>query len=100
MSYLEVFRVFTGVGVDVSNFFGVGEGAGVLKCGAGPEPESEKCDSADLWSGIKESVSLQKRRAITRTGWAREIWRKNHCKKHCVAGDSYHRIKTQYSLER
>jgi len=48
MSYLEVFGVQTGVGVDVSKFFGVG--AGVLKRGAGAEKESEKCDSAHLWS--------------------------------------------------
>ena len=47
MSYLEVFGVLTGVGVDVSKFFGVG--AGVLKHGAGAESESEKCDSAHLW---------------------------------------------------
>jgi len=46
MSYLEVFRVLTGAGVDVSKTFGVGAGAGVLKCGAGAE--SEKCDSAHL----------------------------------------------------
>jgi len=30
MSYLEVFRVLTAVGVDVSKFFGGGAGAGVL----------------------------------------------------------------------
>ena len=47
MSYLEVFGVLTGVGVDVSKFFGVG--AGVLKRGAGVESESEKGDSAHLW---------------------------------------------------
>jgi len=46
MSYLEVFRVLTGVGVDVSKFFGVR--AGVLKRGAGAESESEKGDSAHL----------------------------------------------------
>ena len=40
MSYLEVFGVLTGVGVDVSKIFGVGAGA---------ESESEKCDSAHLW---------------------------------------------------
>jgi len=45
MSYLEVFGVLAGVGVDVSKFLGVG--AGVLKRGAGAE--SEKCDSAHLW---------------------------------------------------
>jgi len=39
MSYLEVFRVLTGVGADVSKFFGVGAGA---------EWESEKCNSAHL----------------------------------------------------
>jgi len=31
MSYLEVFGVLTGVGVDVSKIFGVGAGAGVLR---------------------------------------------------------------------
>jgi len=46
MSYLEVFGVLTGVGVDVSKFFRVG--AVVLTHGAGAEPESEKCDSAHL----------------------------------------------------
>ena len=45
MSYLEVFGVLTGVGVDVSKIFGVG--AGGLKHGT--ESESEKCDSAHLW---------------------------------------------------
>jgi len=44
MSYLDVFRVLTGVGFDVSKFFGVG--AGVLKHGV--ESESEKCDSTHL----------------------------------------------------
>jgi len=48
MNYLEVFGLLTGVGVDVSNFFGVGAVAGVLKHGAGAESESEKCDSAHL----------------------------------------------------
>jgi len=43
MSYLEVFGLSTGLGVDVSKFFGVG--TGVVKRGAGPESESEKCDS-------------------------------------------------------
>jgi len=33
-SFLEVFGVLTGVGVDVSQFFGVEGGAGVLKHGA------------------------------------------------------------------
>jgi len=46
MSYLEVFGVLTGVGVDVSKFFGVG--AGVLMRGAGAVSESEKGDSAHL----------------------------------------------------
>jgi len=55
MSYLEVFGVLTGVGVDVSKFFWVGAGAGVLKRGAGAELESEKDDSAHLWY---EAVSL------------------------------------------
>jgi len=44
MSYLEVFGVLTGVGVDVSKFVG----AGVLNRGAGAESESEKGDSAHL----------------------------------------------------
>jgi len=39
MNYLKLFRVLTGVGVDVSNFFGVAAGARVLKRGAGAEPE-------------------------------------------------------------
>jgi len=47
MNYLELFGVLTGV--DVSNFFGVGAGTGVLKRGAGAESESEKCESAHLW---------------------------------------------------
>jgi len=47
MSYLEFFRVLTGVRVDVSKIFGVG--AGVLKRAPGAESESEKCDSAHLW---------------------------------------------------
>jgi len=47
MSYLEVFGVLTGVGLDLSKFCGVG--AGVLKCGAGAESEPQKCDSAHLW---------------------------------------------------
>jgi len=48
MSYLEVFEVLAGVGVDVSKFFGVGAAAGVLKRGARAESESEKCDSTHL----------------------------------------------------
>jgi len=40
MGYLDVFGVLTGVGVDVSKIFGVG--AGVLKCGARVESESDK----------------------------------------------------------
>jgi len=48
MSYWEVFGVLTRVGVDVSKFIGVKNGAGVLKRGAGAESESEKCDSAHL----------------------------------------------------
>jgi len=40
--------VLLGIGVDVSKFFRVGAGTGVLKCGAGAESESEKCDSAHL----------------------------------------------------
>jgi len=46
MSYLEVFGVLTGVGVDASKFIGVG--ARVLKPEAGTESESEKCDPAHL----------------------------------------------------
>ena len=46
MSYLEVFGVQTGVGVDVSKFLGFGAGARVLKHRAGAE--SEKGDSAHL----------------------------------------------------
>jgi len=34
MSYLEVFGVLTGVGVDVSKCYGVETGAGVLRSGA------------------------------------------------------------------
>ena len=49
VSYLEVFGVLTRVGVDVSKFFGVGVGAGVLQRGAGVESESEKGDSVHLW---------------------------------------------------
>jgi len=47
MSYLEV---STAVGVDVSKIFRIEARAGVLKCGAGAESESEKlkCDSAHL----------------------------------------------------
>jgi len=48
MSYLEVFGVLTGVGVDVSKFFGVG--AGVLEPEAVAESESEEYDSAHLRS--------------------------------------------------
>jgi len=47
MSYVEVFGVITGVGVDVSKVFGVE--AGVLNRGAGAESVSEKGDSAHLW---------------------------------------------------
>jgi len=47
MSYLEVFGVLTGVGVNVLKFFWVG--AGVLKRGAKAEWDSEKCDSAHLY---------------------------------------------------
>ena len=53
MSYLKVFGVQTRVGVDVLKFFGVGAGAGVLKRRAGVE--SEKCDSAHLWSEAENS---------------------------------------------
>ena len=42
--------MLTRVGVDVSKFFGVRAGAGLLKRGARAESESEKCDSAHLWS--------------------------------------------------
>jgi len=54
MNYLKLFGVSTGVGVDVSNFFAVEAGAEVLKCGAGAELESEKCDSAHRVPGIEE----------------------------------------------
>jgi len=47
MSYMEVFVILNGVGVDVSTFFGVG--AGVLKPETGAESESEKSDFAHLW---------------------------------------------------
>jgi len=47
ISYLKVFGVLTGVGVDVSKFLGLG--AGVLKPEAGAASESENCDSAHLW---------------------------------------------------
>jgi len=47
MGYLGVFGVLTEVGVDVSTFFGVGAGAGVVKRGTGVKPE--KCHSAHLW---------------------------------------------------
>ena len=62
MSYLEVFRVLTGVGVDVSKFFGVGAGAGVLKPEAGVESESEKWDPAHLWLlyGLQTRSKCQK----------------------------------------
>jgi len=49
MSYLEIFGVLTGVGVDVSKIFGVGAGAAILKRGARVESESKKCDSAHLF---------------------------------------------------
>jgi len=55
MSYLEVFRVLTGVGVDVSKFFGVASGAGVSKRGAGVVSESEKCDSAHLRFAVSKN---------------------------------------------
>jgi len=50
MSYLDVVRMLTGVGVDVSKFFRAGAGVGILKHWAGAESESEKCNSAHLWS--------------------------------------------------
>jgi len=53
MSYLEVFGVLTGIGADVSKFFGVGAGAGVLKPEAGVESECEKrAESAHLWLAV------------------------------------------------
>jgi len=64
MSYLEVFGVLIGAGVDVSKFFGVGAkffgvGAGVLKRGAEAESKSEKCDSAHLcFTPSADSASL------------------------------------------
>jgi len=53
MSYLAVFGVLTGVGVDVSKFFGAG--ARVFKRGTGAESKSEKCDSAHLCHGLLNS---------------------------------------------
>jgi len=55
---LEVFGVWTGVGVDVSKFFGVRAGAGVLKRGAGVESESEKGDSAHLCSALRVITAM------------------------------------------
>jgi len=46
MSYLEVFGMLTGVGVEVSKFCEVG--AGVSKPEAGADSESEKGDTAHL----------------------------------------------------
>jgi len=54
---LEFFGVLTGVGVDVSNIFGVG--AGVLKRGAGAESESGIHDSAHLCGRPKRSTLIQ-----------------------------------------
>ena len=59
MSYLEVFGVLTGVGVDVSKFFRVR--AGVLKSKAGGESESEKSGSAHLWRKASHSSNNQHR---------------------------------------
>jgi len=47
MSYLEVFGMLTGVGVEVSKFCEVG--AGVSKPEAGADLESKKGDTAHLW---------------------------------------------------
>jgi len=55
MSYLEIFGVLIGVGVDISKIFGVGAGAGVLKREAGAESESEKCDSAHLCCAARDA---------------------------------------------
>jgi len=54
MSYLEVFGVSTGVGVDVSKFCGVG--AGVLKHGAGTELSLKNV--TPLISAELENISL------------------------------------------
>jgi len=54
MNYLEVFGVLAGVGVDVSKCFRVG--SGVLKHRARAESESEKCDSAHLWSQLSSNM--------------------------------------------
>jgi len=62
MSYLDVFGMLTGAGVDVSKYFGVG--AGVLKHGAGADSESEKCDSAHLCFTVEMSMGLD----LDRTG--------------------------------
>ena len=48
MSYLEIFRVLTRVGVDISKLFRIWIGARVLKPVTGAELESEKCDYAHL----------------------------------------------------
>jgi len=42
MSYFEVYRVLTGVGIEVPKFCGVGAGAGVLKSEAGAESGLKK----------------------------------------------------------
>jgi len=56
-SYLEVFGVWTGVGVEVSKFCGVGAGAGVLKPEAGAESECGKGDSAHLWYKLSRGAT-------------------------------------------
>jgi len=42
MSYFEVYRVLTGVGIEVPKFCGVGAGAEVLKSEAGAESGLKK----------------------------------------------------------
>jgi len=52
-------------------------------------------------SGKKREFRFRKTRTTTRTGWAREIWRKKSLQKTlCRRQRSYDRIKTKYSWER
>ena len=55
MSYLEVFGMLIGVGVDVSKFYGVG--AGVLKPEAGAESESEKMRLCSSLPWVAHAIS-------------------------------------------
>jgi len=56
MSFLECFGVLTGVGVDVFKFFAVG--AGVFKENTGAVSVFKKCDSARLWSIIRNFLRV------------------------------------------